>query len=98
MPWYNPFSWFGSETDKAIVDQAGHDVLLLEQARADFLGGVISAEDYNALRATFLSVHGQAALNAFDASAPVAPAGATGAEIKQGTFKCPSPSVPLNGV
>ena len=82
MSWYNPFSWFGSGTDKAIVDQAGHDVLLLAQARADAAAGIVSAADYQALRETFLRVHGAGALAAFDASAPVVPAGATVAEIQ----------------
>jgi hypothetical protein len=82
VSWYNPFSWFGTDTDKAIVDQAGHDTLLLAQARADAGAGIITQADYQALRETFLSVHGPAVLDAFDAAAPAVPAGATIAEIK----------------
>jgi hypothetical protein len=82
MSWYNPFSWFGGDTDKAIVSQAGHDVLLLAQMRADYQAGICSEADYQALRQIFLNVHGRAALDSFDASAPPVPAGATVAQIK----------------
>jgi hypothetical protein len=82
MSWYNPVSWFGSDTDETIVAQSAHDVLLLAQARADHQAGLISDADYQALRAAFHDAHGAAALDAFDASEPDVPAGATIAEIK----------------
>jgi hypothetical protein len=82
MPWYNPFSWFSTDAEQAIVDQAGHDVLLLAQMRADAAAGIVTAADYQALRETFLRVHGAGALAAFDASAPAVPAGATIGDIK----------------
>jgi hypothetical protein len=82
MSWYNPFTWWETAAEETIVDQAGHDVLLLAQARADAGAGIITEADYQALRDTFAKVHGAAALAAFDADAPPVPAGATIDEIQ----------------
>jgi hypothetical protein len=75
MSWYNPFTWWETAAEETIVDQAGLDVLLLALARADAGAGIITQADYQALRDTFADVHGAAALEAFDASAPAVPAG-----------------------
>jgi hypothetical protein len=83
MSWWNPFTWAeNTDAEQLIVDQAAHDTLLLAQARADAAAGVITDDDYHALRDTFQRVHGAAALAAFDAAAPAVPAAATIAGIQ----------------